>query len=210
MPVFRFLAETSDKVAEGIQSCLSGASSYLSVPAVKKQLSNIEGVTPDNASNLVDGLIGLNTVMLSHGWEINDILERIGESRQLDLPDEQKPQLIKRLGSYLETPAIQEVARAADLAGERENFFHTVRVLTDVRPVFGDDPSEKPRAVVVNQTLKLQYFNDRSETRNIFIALNEEDLEDLRDAAIRALSEARNVKSLMDSSGLQIIQTEGE
>ena len=59
------------------------------------------------------------------------------------------------------------------------------RILTDIRPVFSDDPNSLPAAAVVVHTLKLVYHSG-DEHKEFFIALDINDVHELRSLLDRA------------------------
>lgn len=84
-------------------------------------------------------------------------------------------------------------AKAVSVATENPRHAQGFRVLTDARPIFGDDPATGPLAFAIIHTLQVQYF-ENNKISEWFVALDVEDLENLRDTALRALAKERSLK----------------
>ncbi len=68
------------------------------------------------------------------------------------------PVVAARVSRLIRMPAISSTARAVDIQTEHAKVFHDARVFSDVRPIFGDDPSVAPEGAVINEVLKIEFF----------------------------------------------------
>jgi hypothetical protein len=109
----------------------------------------------------------------------------------------------------LDLDSVTTTGRALDLLTEHEHVFHSARVLTDIRPVFGDDPAESPNGALVVESLKLEYF-DEGATCSIYLALSHGDLRSLRDTIDRALGKSETIQGLLGQIGLPHFDAESE
>ncbi len=74
-----------------------------------------------------------------------------------------------------------------------------------MRPVFGSDVEKPPGVVVVTHTLKVAYHRAQ-ELEEIFFALDEEDLQELKKAVVRAESKAKSIRAALASSQLRVAE----
>lgn len=206
----RFLAMADEDTAKQIQNTLLVAENCTSVSALEAALSNINGISRQNAENLVASLLSLDSLRISHKYSSDDLAAAVSEARQLDLEAPDKKNLSSRLSWALEQVAVREIAKAADLAGERPNTYHTGRILTDIRPLFGDEAKEPLQAAVINQTLRIEYFNQRGELESIFIALSDADIADLMRIANRALVKSSTLREFLVGVNIRAIQVEAD
>lgn len=97
-------------------------------------------------------------------------------------------------------------AKVAGLRGEYENVYYSARVLTDIRPVFGADPTSKPVAGAVVHTLRLTFHQTGSESRNEFyVAMDSKDLTQLRQLLDRAAAKEVSLASVIEEAGMKYL-----
>ena len=78
------------------------------------------------------------------------------------------------------------VAKGLSIIVDQERTFTDSRILTDFRPVFGEDVETSPSAAVHIHQLRLTYSED-SETASFYVSLDTADLEALKATIDRAL-----------------------
>lgn len=96
------------------------------------------------------------------------------------------------------------LAKAADIVAEHAYIFSSSRVLTDIRPVFGSDESTLS-ALFISHQLKLSYYNE-SEERELFLALDDEDIDSLIETLRRAQKKAKTIKATVVVENLPYIE----
>jgi hypothetical protein len=85
------------------------------------------------------------------------------------------------------------LSKAVDIVAEHACIYTGSRVLTDIRPVFGVNESAIS-ALFVSNILKLEYYEDGDE-RELFIALDEDDIKNLIETLQRAQGKAKAIKA---------------
>jgi hypothetical protein len=96
-------------------------------------------------------------------------------------------------------------AKAGQVMTDHERIFVDARVLTDVRPIFHLDVSEKPNAAVIIHMLRItQSDKDRNRTSLCF-ALDSNDIRSLKTLLDRAIQKEETLKKVMESSSLNIL-----
>lgn len=97
-------------------------------------------------------------------------------------------------------------AKAVGVTADHERTYHRSRILTDMRPIFGDDVS-KPAAAVIVHTLRVSYLSNRSsENAAFFVAMDSLDLQDLRDQIDRALEKEKATVQSLAAIGLPVLK----
>jgi len=158
---------------------------------------------------LVRSLFGLYGLHSTHDVPLDEIVDGVVRSADLDLTEQEVTQLADRLVALLSVRAVQLVAKAVDVSSAHARLFHTARVVTDMRPVFQDDVTSGPGAAIVTHSLHLSYFSEGNDLESIFIALNSSDLDRLIGCAERAKSKEAALLEFATQSGLEIIEGEG-
>lgn len=172
-------------------------------------------VSPDLSSNLdeiMETLISLYALRDSMGLALPDFVEAVtgmvDESGTEELEfarEEERERFEATLVQLLGLDSLSIAARAADILYERERTVHGIpRVFTDIRPIFGADPEAKLRGAVIVHTLKISY-HEREQIRELFVALDAENVNELIDVLQRANSKAETLKRFLDDTGVQYI-----
>jgi len=97
-------------------------------------------------------------------------------------------------------------SKAKELQAESERLFCEARILTDIRPIFGDQIGTAPEAAIIVHTLKIGFHDAETSThKEIFIALDNDDIGVLRKISERAEEKARILKSMLDVAKLRSV-----
>jgi hypothetical protein len=134
---------------------------------------------------------------------VKDVCESLVEHAELKSSDE--PALRKRLTKLMDIDALNIAAKAALLQHEYPYTFCGARVLTDVRPVFGKDASTSPVALVIAHTLKLEYHGAGGHLNELYMALDPEDISELREALDRAEMKNNSLKTALAALKIKLI-----
>lgn len=158
-------------------------------------------------------VLGIVSALLSFtvqlgGWDepATAVARGAAESPQLNLDQAERNQLAELLEELLRSRALATAAKASDLVSEHEHVFSGIRILTDIRPIFGDDTAGEPDGVTIASTVKLDHYTDGNET-SIYIAADEQDLQAIRDSVDRALDKVESMRRLMRKQGLPLYST---
>ena len=102
--------------------------------------------------------------------------------------------------------AVYLSVKANDLLMEQALVLCSVRIVTDMRPVFDDEASEM-EGVLPFHTLVLKcHESDRmDEHKNIYVAIDAPDLRDLREQIDRAERKEQIMRKKLDSDGYNIV-----
>ena len=198
IPGFELIAKLTEKEADVIKNALINASIGSGPEETAK---SIEGKIRFNSSELrsilstIFSLISLNiNEEVSKEGFINDIVTSYDKINP-KLSEKKREKLIGHLQIFLEADGqVKHTIKAATLLGENEKIFIESRVLSDIRIVF-DEEIENPKqcAVIIHQ-LKIAY-HENDEPKEIFIALDTEDLNQLKETANRAIQKDKLIRN---------------
>lgn len=110
---------------------------------------------------------------------------------------------VVRLEKLLTARPLQDSAKALVLLHEQPQVFQDCRIITDLRPLFGDNDTEL-RAFTVTHQLRIGY-DTPSESSDFYVALEADDLRRLRSAIDRALSKQASLESFSRQAGAVVI-----
>lgn len=140
---------------------------------------------------------------------LNDIAEGMGEVEEKDLrlDEEEKRRLSERLVALTQSPAMEIHAKAESLRQDQQNAYCRARIVTDLRPIFGSDVNQSPRAVLVAHMLRITYHHgSRGTLRDLFLTLSTEDLDQLGKLVERAKSKAESLRVFAAAADIREIE----
>jgi hypothetical protein len=107
--------------------------------------------------------------------------------------------------AFTSIPALEVAAKARNLLFSYDNTYQYAVVLTDLRPIFKQNPPE-PAAALIVHTLKLTVYGPDGETDEKYIALDPVDLKQLIGVLQRAVRKEDALKKLVEKSELQYLE----
>lgn len=163
--------------------------------------ARLPGLGEEEPGDLVDALASLEVLRTSHGYSAADLADAVGAATNIELDDDARASLKARVDRLLGTSSLSATAKAYDLSWSQERKLLSARVITDVRPVFKDDPRVPPLGAIVVHTLELAFFRDAT-IESFYVALDEGDLQEVISVLTRAEEKAGGIKSFLASAGL--------
>ena len=98
-------------------------------------------------------------------------------------------------------------AKATDIRSEYKHVFCTARILTDLRPVYGRDVEERPSAGVVVHEAKITYHDSGEEqTKDFYVALDNDDIQQLKKLLDRATRKEASLKTSARKGGINVLE----
>lgn len=200
LPVLTRIIALDDEPTKQLADQLSTAD-VRNLPGLAKTVEGVlSGVwDEDETSAFVTHLVSLATLAASENYTGADLAEQIFDQFAEELAGltDRADLLPPRLGGFLSAPKLTAFAKAFDIAQESDRLVHSSRIITDIRPVFGDEPIGEPFGAVVIHTLRLEYFED-GEVRTLSFSLNSNDVSDLVAVAKRAEAKEKMLSTLLD------------
>jgi hypothetical protein len=206
------LISLSDDSFQELLSGLESAPFALKYRAVAANAAKrIKTIPEEDVQDAVEILVTLNIVRsgvdVSDEEFLNDLCDALNASEvpELQVTNENSDKVKQRILLLLNTKSVEVASKARALQIEHERRYCSARILTDIRPVFGTNPEERPVAAVVTNTLRLTYHQG-PELKEFFIVLNAEELRKLGSAVERAEKKAEGLKSVLDSASVYYLE----
>ena len=99
--------------------------------------------------------------------------------------------------------ALKVISKANRLQSGGKYLYCNAQILSDIRPVFNEDPNEQPVGAVITHTLKIvQHVGTSTRMEESYIVLDSQDLEDLKDIVMRASAKDKTLRALLKSTNL--------
>jgi hypothetical protein len=126
--------------------------------------------------------------------DVCDAMETLDDP-ELRISHTERADFAGKLLTLLNADIFALVAKAFDLATEDERSFCHARILTDLRPIFGSNVEDGPKAMIVMHTLKLSYHEPSSGGHHDFyVSLDAGDLQALRKLIDRAEAKSKTLQ----------------
>lgn len=134
---------------------------------------------------------------------VDDLADAVASSGTQELASvtADRSHFVEKMHKLLSIDGLSFLAKTNLLKAEHERLFHDAKILTDLRPVF-HAPDEAPVDMIVEYTLKIIFHDGTRHHREIYMAIDAEDIARLKKAIDRAEKKAISLKSLVDAKGL--------
>jgi hypothetical protein len=98
-------------------------------------------------------------------------------------------------------------AKAGYVLTQHERIFVKARILTDVRPIFHSNVSEKPGSALIIHMLQMTQRDnqDPHKVEDLYFALDSNDISSLKALLDRALQKEETLRALMTESGVAVL-----
>lgn len=148
-------------------------------------------------------LLGSANIPVSLSEYVHDIVEGVTDDDE-SLSKDLQSQLEVRLNEILTVSPAQVVAKSYDVLTEHGCIYTSARVLTDIRPVFGQNPDVAPTAGLTVHMLNIEHLKG-SDAETFVVALDAKDIQDLIDVLERAKKKNDTLRSVITSMGMEYI-----
>jgi hypothetical protein len=130
-----------------------------------------------------------------------DLMDGLRKSPELQVTQRALPRLRSLLERLLNIDTLKTIAKAARLLRDSERIYCNAKILSDIRPVFTEDPAARPLGAVLTHTLKIVYHqgNDHVE---FHVVLDSADLGALGEVVRRAEVKDNTLRELLKSAEL--------
>ena len=102
--------------------------------------------------------------------------------------------------------SIGVISKISSLGNENPNNFAKVRIFTDLRHIYYNNPIKTPRYSLIKHNLVLTYVNINSRLKEKFFTLDLDDLFELRRVIERAIEKEKTLKKMCDQKDLIILK----
>ncbi len=212
-PALALLAELKHEQASELSGALSDASDELGGDElVQHVIDGTPSVEADDVKRILRAVRQVasakEVLEVQPDVFLNDIAEGMGriEEDKLRLDETKQERLRERLTALTESPAMEIHAKARSLQQDRENTYCRARIISDLRPIFGSDVRQSPKAVLVAHMLRITYHHgSRGTLKDLFLTLRTEDLDQLSELIERARSKADSLHAFTAAADLREI-----
>lgn len=203
IPAIVKMCNLPDEAVEQLIGALSSSRSVADHEEMAAQIvERVPSIQAEDLRTILDTLYSLyyirNTSEVRETKFLADLIQGIRDSKNSDLEIAAKdvPRLRRRFKKLLSIPAINVISKAVTLERDGEHLYCGAKILSDIRPFFGDDVADRPAAGVVTHTPKLTY-HEEGEHKTFFLVLDRLDLENLQKTVERAQAKDTTLRVLL-------------
>jgi hypothetical protein len=101
--------------------------------------------------------------------------------------------------------SVGTAAKAGPVLTQHERIFGGARIMTDLRPIYHLNVSEKPDAAVIIHMLSITQRDNFGHQSSEYFALDSNDLKLMKEVIERAIKKETTLKGIMENSGVTVL-----
>jgi hypothetical protein len=101
--------------------------------------------------------------------------------------------------------SVGTAAKAGVVLTSHERIFAGARIMTDIRPIFHLNVSEKPEAAMIIHMLKITQRDNYRRHDDLYFALDSNDIRALKELIDRAITKEKTLKDALQTSGISVL-----
>jgi hypothetical protein len=159
------------------------------------QIDGLERKAADDILDVVALLFRVWALAADRTMEafVDDVSEAIATFDSIG----QSPESKQRLRTILNIEPIASLSKARAVLTDNQYDFYDAKILTDIRYAFRPNPEDEPYGAVIVHLLKLSY-HEEGDHKSLYLALDDTDLERIRDVINRAETKAKRLRKHLD------------
>ncbi|MXY10422.1 MAG: hypothetical protein F4Z00_05290 [Acidimicrobiaceae bacterium] len=138
----------------------------------------------------------------------DDLIAEIVASPDLGLDEPSQARLLHRVQTLVGSSPTRLFHKSLLLLQEHDSVFVDTKIVTDIRPVFGDDISDGAETAVLTHSLKIEFFR-AGRRDHFYVALDHDDLLSMKEAIDRAIAKTASLTKTLRSAGISTPTLEG-
>ncbi|MFC1478875.1 hypothetical protein ACFL57_05405 [Candidatus Margulisiibacteriota bacterium] len=207
-PIFQKLISLSDKAIKKIISDLNNIAPTKMPEKIINSMSKSSILSKKELSNLIGLIFSLCELQRRDNVKVDELVDALHDYCEISKDEKFYPKgknwntFKKRLQELLDlNNNIILSVKSLSIATDHKNTFCTSRIYTDIRPIFSNDiTTQKPKTVIYHN-LKI-VSHEGGEHKELFVALDLEDLKQLKNQITRAEKKEEYLKKVLNESKL--------
>jgi hypothetical protein len=203
IPEIQKIRNLSDaSVDELLHALESSGFAPTAAKAATKISTEIQSIEHDDLNGILSFIYDLYNVRdfseLNRRVFLDELVAAVVEHTKPKAQQSDIPNLRERFKRILGLKNLNTISKAANLQRTGERVYCDATIISDLRPVFGEDVKSSPVAGVVTHMLKIAYHEDGAH-RHFFVTLDDVDLRKLAEAIQRARQKSEAITGLLET-----------
>ena len=207
VPTLTRLAQLSQPEFDALRASADELGGSTDISQLTTHLRASMPLEPDEFRALFDAVVSLNVFADTRSESLDTLVEEVAASLDLTLTKPERSELASRIVALASIEPIRVVRKGSALSMQHERLFLASRIMTDIRPVFGADPTEGLEAAILSHTLIIDFVSDRS-ADSFYIALDGPDLRHLQGVIQRAIDKESCLAQTLKDAGISNLSLE--
>jgi hypothetical protein len=201
LPSVAKILQLSDAAVDELISALSSTTiSAEAATMAEKVAGSVSSISSEDLTEILETIYSFYHVRefaeVTRARFIRDLVDNLVSNPDFSLKKADAPIVGKRFQRLLNVRTLNILSKAIRLQRDGERIYCDAKIISDIRPVFGDDIEKGPASAVITHTLKLSY-HEMGEHKEFFIVLDEQDLVVLQETIGRAQSKKEALNNLL-------------
>jgi hypothetical protein len=194
---------------DGLLASLASQPPKLDLPIRAPDKITLPGVSRSELDDILSSIVSLSVVRWSRDVSIEDFVSDVAEAISAFDPAGQSDDAKQRLSKVLGIDSLLISSKALTIFTDYQRTIHASKILSDLRYVFKMNPDEEPYGAVIVHLLKLSYHED-TEHKEFFVAMDDNDLKDLKEVIARAEKKAHTLRRKLEAGATPYLGAEGK
>jgi hypothetical protein len=209
------LLELPDDKLNALLEVLRDAEPQFNVEDLAESVSEKAGLSSVLTESILDAVASVYRTFdpNSPASQVNDFLEhgvRPALKKANLFPAETEETKWKKFKNFFEAVfsferSVGTTIKAGPVLTEHERIFDRAKIMTDLRPIYHRDVTEKPDAALVIHMLKITQRDSRDRRTDLCFALDTRDIRALKEAIDRALEKEGTIRRVMTDAGVKVL-----
>ncbi|HEX8163529.1 MAG TPA: hypothetical protein VF538_16785 [Pyrinomonadaceae bacterium] len=174
---------------------------------------HLDFLSPDEEKGVKEAIIPIYKATadgkVSENIYVDSVIQTIKEQGGNGLEWVKSNELVERFRDRLtrlsRIEALRLVIKAHNVLTTHSQAYSSARILSDIRPVFGEGVEDSPKGALIVHMLNLTYYENRKR-REFVVALDTKDVDELITVLERARAKTESLKSVIASTKLPYIE----
>jgi hypothetical protein len=204
IPMLNLVRNLSQPAATELLHALESAQVIASPDDMASNIAeSVPSIPREDLGKIVDLLYSLYHVRelseLNRNSFLKELVESVRENANPNISDEELPAIRQRFKDLLDLKTLASISKAIGLQRDEERVYCEAKIISDIRPVFGEDIKVKPVAATITHSLKISY-HENGDHKEFYIVLDEVDLDQLEKMIKRAKTKADTLTQVLSDS----------
>ncbi len=197
---------------EMLVNALKRAEPTLGTMKLANNLGPIENLEPETITDILLSVSSLNNYREEIDASVEDTVGDVNfiittrEKDSLFSRPERQESFKKRLTALLQNEQVYCSSKALGLTNNYDKVYYSAKVISDIRPIFGTNTADKPKASLVTHTLKIHFAHFKDDEwvhEDTYVTMDINDIRRLKEVLSRAERKERTLAGIIKEAGMK-------
>ena len=205
-PIVEALSALRKTDSAGFEAIMNATEMLCEPSGISSFAESVAASTPfeqRNAVTLIDMAMSIVRRSDTLGTDLDELIADLLSASELGLDEHEMKSLASLIKPIVSCHPLRVLAKSLSLLRAYDSLFLDAKIVTDIRPVFGEDVTEGPEAAVLAHLLDIDILRS-GEKESIHMVLEHDDLLNIRNVIDRAIAKSTSLKETLKAAGISI------